>query len=51
MIEAGVDLTNSDSELDLTVDLTQDTVKPLSSVEDLTVKPARETTVDLLSPV
>ena len=51
MIDAGVDLTNSDSELDQTVDLTQNTVKPLSSVDDVTVKPAQETTVDFLSHV
>jgi hypothetical protein len=49
MINADVDLTNSDSELDLTVDLTQDTVKPLSSVDKVTVKLAQEPT--LLPPV
>ena len=51
MLDADVDLTHSDSELDLTVDLTQDTVKPLSSVDKVTVKPAQEPTVDLLPPV
>ena len=51
MLDADVHLTNSDSELDLTVDLTPDTVKPLSSIDGATVKPAQEMTVDFLSPV
>ena len=63
LTEADVDLTNSDSDMDFTVDLTQEAVVPLAANrvdDDATAKPAADqvdkdadqaATVDLISPV